>query len=161
MNPNVQKYERSPYVLRSTLESVLAASGTTQFTDSDLRNDSGYDFEVCRVAFDVTGNTPELADMRVRISDLSRNIAWSKDHVPISLLVKGGLSTVGNSSRATWELCKPVVLPANANLRCEIQNADTTQKHGASVAFIGHLLVPIQPGTRFDEAVQHAEQARP
>ena len=156
----VKEYERIPFVLSSVLVSV-AASGNTQFADSDLRNDSGYDFEICKVAFNVTANSPELADMTIRVTDLSRNIMWMKNFISIAVLVEGGLGTVAAASDNMWRLCGTTVLPANSNLRCEITNGDCIDAHGANVAFHGFLLVPVQQGTRFDEALEHAKHAVP
>lgn len=160
MSVDGQRYERIPFVLYSRSSSI-AASGTGQFDDSDLRNDAGYDFEIDAVGFNIDAQTTagnSLTNMSVRIWDLSRNVGWMKSLTRVSTLI----DELGNTAIGTkWTLKNKTVIPANGNLRCELQNNDSGSAHTYDIAFIGALLVPITPGTRFDEATTHAEHAVP
>lgn len=157
-------YERIPFVMFSDLDSV-AASAATLFADADLRNDTGFDFEVWEVGFhiqnqeaDASPATNERPDSwQVKITDLSRNMPWMKNEtMPATLIDVSGSGAIGTK----WKLRRPTILPANGSLRAELTN-NIASTITVRIAFIGFVLVPIIPGTRFAEAVSHSAQAQP
>ena len=159
-------YERIPFVMFSRFTSAIAASTSTQFPDADLRNDTGYDFEIWEVGFHTANQEADsspAANERpdvwlIKVTDLSRNMPWMKNQtMPAVLIDVSGSGAIGTK----WKLRRPTLLPANGNLRVELTNDSSSLTILPRIAFVGFLLVPIIQGTRFDEAVKHSAAAIP
>lgn len=162
VDPNI-RYERVPYVVGDRIAAQTAVNGT--FSDTDLRNDSGYVFVIEEVGFHADGQEAAsgvVAASRpsawsVRITDLARNIPWMKDFILVATLIdESGTTSIGNK----WKLRYPTILPPNSGLHVEINNEVSTTAITVQISFIGYLLVPLVGDLFKDAAKMYEQQVR-
>ena len=151
-----QVYERLPFVLGSALTTTAA---TDTFSESDLTNYTGYDFELWEVCFDVSGNF-DHRNWSVRITDTSRNFQWMRPLVRVSVLVQQMQQSANRPGGNSWRLAKPCIIRNKASMRVDMSQTNTDSKT-YDVAFKGYLLVPLPEGDYRQELILRSMHALP